>query len=266
MGTHMRRVAARGLLLLLVALGGPSLAFDHEDGQPEGLASALNLADHFVFKSGSELSLVMTFNPRAVATKPYFMSTRARYEFHLARVATKTSPAVTAPELTFRFEAGEANADGVQPLVLTVLKNGVVAGTHSGFSTSFAGSKDGKVTTNVGTAGGVGLKYFVGMRSDTSHVDFTRFAQVRSFYRARFFGGTGGAGNPQASLPPNCRGDGLLQEGAGADADAVNLWNPPSCAPDFNKNHNVTTIVLNVPLADLQGTVFDSWSSISVRK
>jgi len=46
----------------------------------------------------------------------------------------------------------------------------------------------------------------------------------------------------------------------------VNLWNPPSCAPDFTKNYNVTAIVMEIPIASLGGTVFDTWSTISVKQ
>jgi len=47
----------------------------------------------------------------------------------------------------------------------------------------------------------------------------------------------------------------------------VNLWNPPSCAPDFTKDYNVTAIALNVPLAALGGSgVFDTWSTISIKE
>ena len=31
-----------------------------------------------------------------------------------------------------------------------------------------------------------------------------------------------------------------------SDGDVINLWNPPSCAPDFTKNYNVTAIVMKV--------------------
>jgi hypothetical protein len=49
------------------------------------------------------------------------------------------------------------------------------------------------------------------------------------------------------------------------DLDDVNLFNPPSCAPDFTKNLNVTAIVLNVPKAFLGGgDIYDTWSTISV--
>ena len=73
--------------------------------------------------------------------------------------------------------------------------------------------------------------------------------------------------DPAAPLAPNCKGQGLLNgilNSPEGDGDEVNLFNPPECAPDFTKNYNVTAIVLNVPIADLGGTVFDTWSTISV--
>ena len=97
--------------------------------------------------------------------------------------------------------------------------------------------------------------------------DVQRFFQVRAFLAGRFFGGAGGTGDPDAPLAANCKGQALLNgilNGAEGDGDEVNLFNPPECAPDFTKNYNVTAIVLNVPIADLGGTVFDTWSTISV--
>jgi hypothetical protein len=127
------------------------------------------------------------------------------------------------------------------------------------------------VTTNTGKAGSIDVKYFVGQRADSFHFDVVRFFQVRAFLADRLFGGAGGAGNPNATLADNCRGDkfllpvlGMGGETQPADADLVNLFNPPSCAPDFTKDLNVTAIVLNVPIAQLGGTVFDTWSTISV--
>lgn len=257
-----------------LALGGATQlvrASDHDDGETDGKSRALNLTDHFAFKSGNELALVMYFNPRALPGKQYLMSPNARYEFHLAKVASKTAAASTAEDLVFRFEAGAADAAGVQPITLTVLKAGAVVGTHTGMSTDFARSQaNTNLTINTGTVGGMGVKYFVGMRADSFHFDVQRFFQVRAFLASRFFGGAGGKGNASAGLAPNCRGETLLQgvfsPGSDGDADKVNLFNPPSCAPDFTKNYNVTSIALNVPLADLGGTVFDTWSTVTVKQ
>ncbi|MBA3819763.1 MAG: DUF4331 family protein [Deltaproteobacteria bacterium] len=252
-------------------------ASDHDDGETDIKSRALNLTDHYAFKSPStptELSLVMYFNPRSLPGKQYFMSTNARYELHVSKVATRTTAPTGAENYVFRFEAGAPNAAGVQSITLTVLKDGVAVGTSTGTSTGFAASKANTIVTNTGAAGGVDLKWFVGQRSDSFHFDVVRFFQVRNFLAARFFGGAGGNGNASAGLAPNCRGDAFLAnllpvpatgEPNGPDADLVNLFNPPSCAPDFVKDLNVTAIVLNVPIAQLGGgTIFDSWSTISV--
>lgn len=258
------------VLIAAVALAGRTVhASDHDDGETDLKARALNLTDHFAFKSPadpSQLSLIMYFNPRSLPGHQYFLSTNARYELHVSKVASKTDKPTTKDDFVFRFEAGPPNAAGVQDITLTVLKDGSVLGTHQGSTTAIGPSRAGAITTNTGTAGSMPVKYFVGPRADSFAFDVIRFFQVRAFLADRFFGGPGGTGNANASLAPNCRGDALLgAEGpGGSDGDAVNLFNPPSCAPDFTKNLNVTAIVLNVPIAQLGGTVFDTWSTISV--
>lgn len=245
-------------------------ASDHDDGETDIKARALNLTDHYAFKSGTDLALVMSFNPRSLPGTPYFLSTNARYEFHVSKVASRTAAPTAGDDFVFRFEAGAANAAGVQPITLTILKDGVVVGTNTGASTAFAASQANTVTANAGTVGTFAVKYFAGQRNDSFTFDVVRYFQVRAFLASRFFGGAGGAagtGNATAALAPNCRGDAFLGlEGAdGSDADTINLFNPPSCAPDFTKNLNVTSIVLNVPIASLGGgTIFDTWSTISV--
>jgi hypothetical protein len=147
-----------------------------------------------------------------------------------------------------------------------VFKDGEQVGTHKGATTTIGASKAGTITTNTGKVGNIDVKYFVGPRADSFAFDVVRFFQVRTFLADRFFGGAAGKGNAAASLADNCRGDKFLGAEAGApDGDAVNLFNPPSCAPDFTKNLNVTAIVLNVPIAALDDTaIFDTWSTISV--
>ena len=106
-----------------------------------------------------------------------------------------------------------------------------------------------------------------GLRADGFHFDVQRFFQVRSFLAQRFFGGTGGVGDPTAGLAANCEGDAFLAGVGDLDGDSINLWNPPSCAPDFTKNYNVTSIALNIPIAALGGgDIFDTWSTISVKE
>jgi hypothetical protein len=249
-------------------------ASDHDDGEQNLKGRALNLTDHFAFKSPSDptkLSLVMYFNPRSLPGRQYFLSTNARYEFHVSRVSDKLASPTVKDDFVFRFEAEGADAAGVQNVKLTVFKDGAEIGTHSGKSTAFGASKANQITRNTGNAGGVDVDWFIGQRADSFHFDVVRFFQVRAFLADRFFGGANGNGNPNAGLADNCRGDKFLlpQLGMGGevqpgDGDNLNLFNPPSCAPDFTKNLNVTAIALNIPIAQLGATVFDTWSTIAV--
>jgi hypothetical protein len=264
----LKRLAAAVTLTAAAVCGTTFLAMasDHDDGDADLKGRALNLTDHYAFKSGTDLSLITYVSPRSLPDRQYFLSTNARYEQHISKVAAKTDVPTGKDDYVLRFEAGAPDAAGVQPIKLTLLKDGTEVGTHMGSSTSFENSKANTVTTNTATIGGMTIKYFVGMRADSFTFDVQRFFQVRSFLATRFFGGSGGNGNASASLAPNCRGDALFAEGSGgADADGVNLWNPPSCAPDFTKNYNVLSIAANVAIADLGGgAVFDTWSTISV--
>ena len=276
----MRRSILWGALSLLTAAGIATTHFasasDHDDGETDNKARALNLTDHFAFKSPSspnELSLIMYTNPRSLPGRQYFLSTNARYEFHVSRAASKTAAPTGEDDIVFRFEAGAPTDAGTQAITLTMLKNGQEVGKHTGTSTGFLDSKTGSVTTNTATIGGSQMRYFVGQRQDSFHFDVVRFFQVRAFLAQRLFGGAGGNGDATATLADNCRGDQFLALGAAgeaggvSDGDVINLFNPPSCAPDFTKNLNVTAIVLNVPISALQEsgeTVFDTWSTISV--
>ncbi|HET7501246.1 MAG TPA: DUF4331 family protein [Kofleriaceae bacterium] len=267
-------IAALAVIAVVAIAGRTTYASDHDDGETDLKARALNLSDHFAFRSPadpSQLSMIMYFNPRSLPGKQYTLSTKARYELHVSKVSDKTAKPTTKDDFVFRFEAGAADDSGVQPVTLTVFKDGKQVGTHSGKTTNIVASKasatdPSAITTNKGTVGDIDVKYFIGPRADSFSFDVVRFFQVRAFLADRFFGGPNGVGNAGATLAPNCRGDKLLgPEGPdGPDADAVNLFNPPSCAPDFTKNLNVTAIVLNVPIAALGGTVFDTWSTISV--
>jgi hypothetical protein len=257
-------------VIAVVAMTGRTVhATDHDDNENDQKSRALNITDHFAFKSPSDptqLSLIMYVNPRSLPGHQYFLSTNARYELHVSKVATKTTAPTAKDDFVFRFEAGAPDANGVQQITLTVFRDGASLGTHMGSTTAIGPSRQGAITTNQGTIGGMAVRYFIGPRSDSFAFDVIRFFQVRSFLADRFFGGPGGVGNANAKLAANCRGDELLAEGPnGPDGDAVNLFNPPSCAPDFTKNLNVTAIVLNVPIAQLGGgAVFDTWSTISV--
>jgi hypothetical protein len=248
-----------------------SEASDHDDGDDDLKSRALNLTDHFAFKSPedpSQLSLVMYLNPRSLPGRQYFLSPNVRYEFHVSKAASRTTAPTLRNDFVFRFEAKAPDASEVQDITLTVLRDGEAIGTVTGKSTSIAGSKnDSNLTINTGTAGDVDVTFFVGMRADSFHFDVNRFFQVRAFLAGRFFGKGPTRGNAATPAPaPNCEGDAFLAGAMDLDGDEVNLFNPPSCAPDFTKTLNVTAIVLNVPIAQLGGTVFDTWSTISVKQ
>jgi len=159
----------------------------------------------------------------------------------------------------------------VQAITVTVLKDGASLGTATGMTTSYTASLANTIVNNDATVGGIHFHYFVGSRADSFYFDVIRFFQVRAFLAARFFGGTGGNGDANASIAPNCKGQAFLGGIAAlggtdeGDGDNVNLFNPASCAPDFTHHYNVTSITTNVDISALGGgTVFDTWSTISV--
>jgi hypothetical protein len=275
------------LFACLCASYGVVRASDHDDGEPTSdlKGRAVNLTDHYAFRSPSDpsqLTLTMYFNPRSLPGYAYFMSTQSRYEIHVSRAASKTAKPTTKDDVLFRFEATDSpSSAGVQDVKLSVFKDGKSVGTDDGKTTSYAKSKANDITTNSVKIGDHTLQYFIGTRSDGFHFDVIRFFQVRAFLADRFFGGANGNGNPNAGLADNCRGDKFLanllpggvaenEAGGMSDGDVINLFNPPTCAPDFTKNYNVTAIVLNVPIAFLQKsgdqTLFDTWSTMSVPK
>jgi hypothetical protein len=278
----MKKRLLTGSLFLAAGLAataltyGPSSASDHDDGEHANKERALNLTDHFAFRSpgdASKLSLVMYFNPRSLPGRQYNMAQSARYEFHVSKMTSNMDAATGKNDWVFRFEAGAPNAAGAQAVKLTVLKDvgGTLTevGTHNGMSTTFTQSKSGSIIDNTQTnVGGVDVRWFVGQRADSFTFDVVRFFQVRNFLATRFFGKGANQGDMNATLAPNCRGDAFAGGSGGEngtpDHDILNLWNPPSCAPDFTHDLNVSAIVLNVPIAQLGGTIFDTWSTISV--
>ena len=258
---------------LASAVATPSFASDHDDGEPASATAKnrnLNLSDHFAFKSpanASEMVIMSYTNPRSLPGHVYTLATNARYEQHISKVSNKTDIPTTKDDYVFRYQFGSPDAGGVQPITVTVLKDGAVLGNATGMTTSYGGSKSGSIVDNSATVGGVHFHFFVGARADSFYFDVIRFFQVRAFLADRFFGGTGGNGNASAGIAPNCKGQSFLARIFGAseaDGDDVNLFNPSSCAPDFTQHYNVTSITTNVTISDLGGSVFDTWSSISV--
>jgi hypothetical protein len=184
----MKRLFAVVAPLALAAVVGATYhngyASDHDDGETDLKSRALNLTDHYAFRSdaGATLSLIMYVNPRSLPGRQYYLSENARYEFHVNKVAAKTDAPANSNDYTFRIEAGAPTPAGVQPLTLTVLQGTTVVGMSTGTSTSFAASRTNTaVTVNTSTIGTFsGLKLFVGQRSDGFHFDVNRFSGTPS--------------------------------------------------------------------------------------
>jgi hypothetical protein len=259
----------------LVGAAATSFASDHDDGEPtSGTAKNrnLNLSDHFAFKSPADPTqmVIATYtNPRSLPGHVYTLATNAHYLQHISKVATKTDTPTTKDDFVFQYDFAAPDANGVQAVTVTVLKDGTSVGTATGMTTSYAASKANTIVDNDATVGGIHFHFFVGSRADSFYFDVIRYFQVRAFLAQRFFGGAGGAtGDNTAALAPNCKGQAFLAGILGApegDGDDVNLFNPSSCAPDFTQHYNVTSITTNVDISALGGgTVFDTWSTISL--
>ena len=261
----------------LVGVAATSFASDHDDGEPtSGTAKNrnLNLSDHFAFKSptaAGELAILTYTNPRSLPGHVYTLATNARYEQHISKVVNKTDTPTTTDDFVFRYEFAAPDASGVQAITVTVLKGGTSLGTATGMTTEYNASKANTIVNNDATVGGIHFHFFVGSRADSFFFDVVRYFQVRAFLADRFFGGAGGLGDASATIAPNCKGQAFLGGIALAggtpegDGDDVNLFNPSSCAPDFVHNYNITSIDTNVDISALGGgTVFDTWSTISV--
>src|SRR5205823_116472 len=168
----------------------------------------LNLSDHFAFKSPAnpaELAILTYTNPRSLPGHVYTLATNARYEQHISKVVNKTDDPTTAEDFVFRYEFGPPDANGVQPITVTLLEGGTAMGTATGTTTSYADSKLDNIVNNDATIAGVHFHFFVGSRADSFTFDVQRFFQVRAFAAQRFFGGAGGIGDPTATLAPNCK-------------------------------------------------------------
>ena len=172
----IKTLLVAGSVLALAAMTGTAYhlveASDHDDGDIDLKGRALNLTDHYAFKTGTDLSLIMYVNPRSLPGRQYYLSENARYEFHVTKVNARADATNTTENFIFRVEAGAPTAAGTQPLTLTVLSGGTtVVGTATGTSTAFNASKANTVTTNTATVGTfTGLKFFVGQRADGFHL------------------------------------------------------------------------------------------------
>lgn len=264
----MKKEAVLSVAVFLALVGSGAAyrvatASDHDDGENDAKARALNLTDHYMWKDttdATKVNLVQYSNPRSLAGYQYHFSTQARYEIHVTRVADKKAVPTGSDDFTFRFMFQAPDATNTQAFTMTVLNGGVEVGSDTtGKTTPLAVAQSAAGDTiNSITIGGKTYKVFAGMRADSFFFDVTRFFQVRAFLADRFLNG-----NANAKLDPTCDGKAL----GAAGGDGVHLFNPPSCAPDFTKNFNVNAIAVQADIAALQAngeTTFDSWSTISI--
>lgn len=215
-----------------------SAASDHDDGETDIKSRNLNLTDLYVFREGDQnpqasnedLVFIMNTNPRSLARQQYFFSTKARYEFKIARAADNDVTPTGKPDVTMRFEFDKPNAQNQQPVKITVIRDG---------SRHVAKA----VTTPLGTSpkvtkvnmGGAPVTVFAGLREDPFFFDVEQFFRVRA--------------------------------GARGEGPAVGFRSPDE-AVDFAAGYNVNAIAVRVPIKFLQAktkaTTFDVWETISI--
>jgi hypothetical protein len=221
-------------------------ASDHDDGEMDLKGRSLNLTDLYVFREDwqdssanpNNLVLIMSTNPRSLARQQYSFSTQGRYEFHVSRVKTadKAKKPTGADDVTLRFEFGQADANGRQPITLTTIRDGKEDKISVG-TTSLLGDAP---IVNSGSIDGHNLSVFAGLREDSFFFD------VESYFRLRGY---------LAGIGP---------------APVGGLFRTAAKAVDFTAGYNVNSIVLRVPINFLQTSAgepsFDVWETISVPK
>jgi hypothetical protein len=275
----MKKQAVLSILVFLALVGTGAAyrtvkASDHDDGENDAKARALNLTDHYVFTekaqsvnsvllgatgpaSGDDTNLVFVqnSNPRSLPGYQYYFSQQARYDINIKRIADKTvNPNRPSADVVLRFDGfGAPDATGAQSYTFHYIKDGADA-TTTGTTTVYAASKAGTPVTPTLTAGGVTFSVFAGLREDPFFFDVNRFFQVRAFLIDQLvLGPTTGI-----SLTNTC----------GAAAFPAGIFNEASCAPDFTKGFNVNSLIVMAPRTAFQSgaaeTTFDTWSTVSI--
>jgi hypothetical protein len=229
-------------------------ASDHDDGEMELKGRNLNLTDLYVFRedwqnslaSNQHLILVMNSNPRSLARQQYYFSTKARYEFHLTRVAAndKGKKPTGSDDVTLRFEFGAPDSEGRQSITLTTIKDGQTTKRSMGKTTTIADTEARNININSASIEGNSFDVFAGLREDPFFFDVERYFRIRGLLA--------GAGNTLS---------GPIQGGA-------NVFRSNATAVDFTAGYNVNSIVARVPIAFIQSSahepIFDVWETISV--
>ena len=236
-----------GLTLGLALIGGFSakhlIASDHDDGEVDTKGRSVNLTDLYVFRekdqspaaSSNDLVFIMNTNPRSLARQQYYFSSKARYEFKVARVANNDASPTGIPDVTLRFEFSEPNSLGQQDIKMTAIRDGsTISAQNLGPVRTTPLRDQDRPSVNQVSIGGSRLLVFAGLREDPFFFDVEQFFRVRA--------GALGIG-PKVG------------------------FRPASTAIDFTKGYNVNAIAVRVPQAFLQGSssakTFDVWETIS---
>ncbi len=224
--------------LMLGGIAQISVASDHDDGETDVKGRNLNLTDLYVFREGDQnpqaskedLVFIMNTNPRSIARQQYYFSTKARYEFKIARSADNDATPTGKPDVTMRFEFSKPNAQNQQEMKITVIRDG---SSHVAKAVTTPLDATPKVTKV--NMGGAPVTVFAGLREDPFFFDVEQFFRVRA--------------------------------GARGEGPAVGFRSPDQ-AVDFAAGYNVNTIAVRVPIKFLQAqtkaTTFDVWETISV--
>lgn len=239
-----------GAVLALGALGAglfmtAATASDHDDGENDMKARALNITDLYVFREQDQkpgapagnIVFVMNTNPRSLARQQYYFSTGARYEVKFSRVQDKDAMATGEADGFFRFEFGAPDRSGRQAITITASRAGltrVVRTTTTNqpiVTTPLSGAA--RPTLNEVRLDNGSISVFAGLREDPFFFDVEQFFRVRA--------GLAGLG------------------------PSVGFRNP---GYDFTAGYNVNTIAVRAPLEWIQSgsiaTTFDFWTTISV--
>jgi hypothetical protein len=243
----IRFVYACAVFMALGVGSYQAIASDHDDGESDVKARALNLTDLYVFREdwhtnsssdNDKLVFIMNSNPRSIPKQQYFFSTQAKYQFHIKTVADKTAAYTSGEDYTLTFQFAAPDSSSVQAITVTSL-----AGTTSTEAKANADGTTIKTTalgssdyTNSFTLGGVSMRLFAGLKEDPFFFDVSQYFKVRAGIAS-----TGGA-----SLPTG--------------------FKSTSAAVDFAAGYNVNGIVLEVPLTYFGGgnPTLDVWETISI--
>ena len=225
-------------VLALVGAGARVAASDHDDGENDMKARSLNLTDLYVFREvdqnpmarDDDLILVMNSNPRSLARQAYPFSSNARYEFNFSRVLDNDAMPTGLAEGVLRFEFGEADENGQQPIVVTMIRDGVER-TGSALTTALDQTPVLSEVDFVTAVRTDTLTVFAGLREDPFFFDVEQYFRVRA--------------------------------GAAGFGPAVGFRDP---GYDFTLGYNVNSIVVRMPRGFLASPTqsYDFWTTISV--